>query len=144
MKENVQAHQGQVTFLRVSNSFTESPDNLASRDHLVSCGTDRTVRIWQLIRPEINRVSIQQVALVKLLQSPRDLAMAGNTLCMAMADNNVIMCRLIFKVFFLSWETQYSPLFPFVESKANFTSQLTVLDYSRQCREVTVEMASYI
>ncbi|KAL9984788.1 hypothetical protein ACROYT_G007121 [Oculina patagonica] len=94
MKENVQAHQGQVTFLRVSAACTESHDSLASRDHLVSCGTDCTVRIWQLIHPEINRVSIQQVALVKLLKSPRDLAMAGNTLCMAMADNNVIMCRV--------------------------------------------------
>lgn len=126
MKENVQAHQGQVTFLRVSNSFIESPDNLASRDHLVSCGTDCTVRIWQLIRPEINRVSIQQVALVKLLQSPRDLAMAGNTLCMAMADNNVIMCRLIFSFFFLCWETEYSLLFSFVECKASFTPTFTV------------------
>lgn len=100
MKENVQAHQGQVTFLIVSNSFIESSDDIASRDHLVSCGTDCTVRIWQLIRPEINRISIQQVTLVKLLQSPRDLAMAGNTLCMAMADYNVIMCRLIFLGFF--------------------------------------------
>lgn len=96
MKESVQAHQGQVTFLRVSASCTESHDSLASHDHLVSCGTDCTVKIWQVIHPEINRVSIQQVALVKLLQSPRDLAMAGNTLCMAMADNNVVMCRLIF------------------------------------------------
>lgn len=101
MKENVQAHQGQVTFLRVSAACTESHDSLASRDHLVSCGTDCTIRIWQLIHPEINRVSIQQVALVKLLQSPRDLAMAGNTLCMAMADNNVIMCRLILLFYFL-------------------------------------------
>lgn len=101
MKENVQAHQGQVTFLRVSASCTESSDSLASRDHLVSCGTDCAVRIWQLTQPETNRASIQQVALVKLLQSPRDLAMAGNTLCMAMADNNVIMCRSIFILF--SW-----------------------------------------
>lgn len=93
MKENVQAHQGQVTFLRVSAAFTESRDSLASHDHLVSCGTDCTVRIWQLIHREINRVSIQQKTLVKLLQQPRDLAMAGHILCMAMADNNVVMCR---------------------------------------------------
>lgn len=98
MKDNVQAHQGQVTFLRVSASFTKSHDSLAAKDHLVSCGTDRTVRIWQLINPELNRVSIQQKALVKLLQLPRDLAMAGDTLCMAMADNNVVMCRFVWIV----------------------------------------------
>lgn len=96
MKENVQAHQGQVTFLRVSAACVESQDNIASRDHLLSCGTDCTVKIWQLTHPENNRVSIQHVALVKMLQCPRELAMAGNTLCMAMADNNVIMCRSIF------------------------------------------------
>lgn len=101
MKENIQAHHGQVTFLRVSASCTESHDSLASHDHLISYGTDRTVKIWQLIHPEKNRVSIQQVALVKLLQPPRDLAMAGNTLCMAMADNNVVMCRLFFILFCL-------------------------------------------
>ena len=93
MKENAQAHQGEVTFLRVSASFTESRDNLASHDHLVSCGTDCTVRIWRLIHREVIYVSIQQMALVKLLRLPRDLEMAGNTLCMAMADNNVVMCR---------------------------------------------------
>ena len=98
MKENVQAHQGQVTFLRVSASFSESRDSLASYDHLVSCGTDCTVRVWQLIHREIIYVSIQQMALVKLLQLPRDLAMAGNTLCMAMADNSVVMCRFGFVI----------------------------------------------
>ena len=102
MKENVQAHQGQITFLRVSASCVESQDNLASRDHLLSCGTDCRVRIWQLTHPEINRVSIQHVALVKMLQCPRELAMAGNTLCMAMVDNNVIMCRSIF-IFLLNF-----------------------------------------
>ena len=96
MRENVQAHQGQVTFLRVSASVSKSHDSLASYDHLVSCGTDCTVRIWKLIHPKIDRVSIQQKALIKLLQPPRDLAMVGNTLCMAMADNNVVMCRLVF------------------------------------------------
>lgn len=95
MKDNVRAHQGQVTFLRVSASFTKSHDSLATTDHLVSCGTDCAVRIWQLISPELNHVSIQQKALVKLLQPPRDLAMAGNTLCMAMADNKVVMCRFV-------------------------------------------------
>lgn len=93
MKENVQAHQGEVAFWRISASFTELGDNLASRDHLVSCGTDCTVRIWRLIHREVSYVSIQQMALVKLLQLPRDLEMAGNTSCMAMADNNVVMCR---------------------------------------------------
>lgn len=99
MRENIQAHQGQVTFLRVSASCSESRDSLASRDHLISCGIDCTVRIWRLIHLERNQVSILQVALVKLLRAPRDLAMAGNTLCMAMADNNVIMCRFIFLCF---------------------------------------------
>ena len=94
-RKTFQAHQGQVTFLRVSDSFAESHDSLAAYNHLVSCGTDCTVRIWQLIHPEMNRVSIQQKALVKLLQFPRDLAMAGSTLCMAMADDNVVMCRLV-------------------------------------------------
>ena len=127
MKENIQAHHGQVTFLRVSNSLTKSPDNLASRDHLISCGTDRTVRIWQLIHPEMNRVSIQQVALVKLLQSPRDLAMGGHMLCVAMADNSVIMCRLSFRDFSVLRDAIYSPLFSFVERKANSTPMFTVL-----------------
>ena len=95
MKETVQAHHGQVTFLRVSASFRDSLDNIGSRDHLISCGTDCTVRIWELMHPEMNRVTIHQKALVKLLQSPRDLAMAGNTLCMAMTDNNVVMCRYL-------------------------------------------------
>lgn len=128
MKENVQAHQGQVTFLIVSNSFIESSDGIASRDHLASCGTDCTVRIWQLIRPEINRISIQQVTLVKLLQSPRDLAMAGNTLCVAMVDYNVIMCRLIFR-FFLSRETQGSPLFSLLSAKQIIHQSPQFLDY---------------
>lgn len=96
MRDNVQAHQGQVTSLRVSASVTESRDSLGSYDRLISFGTDCTVRIWQLIHREIFHVSIQQMALVKLLQPPRDLAMAGNTLCIPMADNNVIMCRLGF------------------------------------------------
>lgn len=122
MKENLQAHQGQVIFLRVSNSFTESPENLASRDHLISYGTDCTVRIWQLIHPEITRVSIQQVALIKLLQSPKDLAMAGNTLCMAMADNSVIMCRLSFRVFLFCTEGRNMH-----ERKASSIPKLTVL-----------------
>lgn len=125
MKENVQAHQGQVTFLIVSNSFIETSDDIASRDHLVSCGTDCTVRIWQLIRPEINRISIQQVTLVKLLQSPRDLAMAGNTLCVAMADYNVIMCRLIFRFFSVMRDAMLAFVF-FVECKANHTPKSTV------------------
>lgn len=144
MKENVQAHQGQVTFLRVSNSFVESPDNLASRDHLVSCGTDCTVRIWQLIRPEINRVSIQQVALVKLLQSPRDLAMAGNTLCMAMADNNVIMCRLIFSFFFFAERRNIHSCFPSSSAKQVLLQRLQFSGYSGQYREVAVEMAGCV
>jgi len=122
MKENLQAHQGQVTFLRVSNSFTESPENLASRDHLISYGTDSTVRIWQLIHPEITRVSIQQVALIKLLQSPKDLAMAGNILCMAMADNSVIMCRLSFRVFLFCIEGRNMH-----EREASSIPKLTVL-----------------
>ncbi|XP_022786508.1 uncharacterized protein LOC111326716 [Stylophora pistillata] len=94
MREKIQAHRSPITFLRVSASCTESRDSLASRDHLISCGTDCTVKIWQLIHLERNQVSILQVALVKLLQAPRDLAMAGNTLCLATTDNNVIMCRV--------------------------------------------------
>ena len=95
MKGNVQAHQGQVTNLKVSASVsTESADSIGSVDRLISYGTDCVVRIWKLVHKEYGCVSIQQLARVKLLQTPRDLAMAGNTLCMAMADNNVIMCRL--------------------------------------------------
>ncbi|XP_068741933.1 WD repeat-containing protein 87-like [Montipora capricornis] len=95
MKESIQAHQGQVTCLRVSASLNiESVGSVGSADRLVSYGTDCAVRIWKLMHQETGYISIQQLARVKLLQQPRDLAMAGNTLCMAMADNNVIMCRV--------------------------------------------------
>ena len=101
MKESIQAHQGQVTCLRVSASLNiESVGSVGSADRLVSYGTDCAVRIWKLMHQETGYISIQQLARVKLLQQPRDLAMAGNTLCMAMADNSVIMCRLAVCIFF--------------------------------------------
>ena len=98
MKESVQAHQGQVTYLRVSHCDRDATDSLGSRDHLVSCGTDLVVRVWQVCHVTKARIQIQHKALVKLLQLPRDLVMAGKTLCMTMEDCSVVMCRLDSKI----------------------------------------------
>ena len=95
MSENVQAHQGQVTFLRVSHCDQEATDSLASRDHLVSCGTDHVVRVWQVIHVTSLNIQIQQKTSVKLLQLPTDVIMVGNTLCLTMEDCSVVMCRYL-------------------------------------------------
>ncbi|XP_048578307.1 uncharacterized protein LOC5510818 isoform X2 [Nematostella vectensis] len=92
MKE-VQAHQGQVIFLGSSHGLSTSRDTIGSRDHLLSCGTDYVIRVWQVRHVNQRAIDIVSKSRIKLLQLPRELEMTGNTLCMAMEDHKVVMCR---------------------------------------------------
>ena len=95
MKESIQAHQGHITFLEGSQCHPDATDSIGSRDHLVSCGTDYVLRIWQVRHRQQGKIELEAKSLVKLLKFPCDISMAGNTICMAMKDNTVIMCRFV-------------------------------------------------
>ena len=93
MKDPLQAHQGQITYLEGSHCHPDSTDSIGSRDHLVSCGTDFVVRIWQIRHQTRGLIEPEPKSLIKLLTFPSDISMAGNTICMAMKDSTVVMWR---------------------------------------------------
>ena len=93
MKEPIQAHQGQITFLRGSCCQPDVSGSFGSRDHLLSCGTDCVVRIWRICHRKKERIELEIISFVKLSSFPLDISMAGDTICLAMSDNTVTMCR---------------------------------------------------
>lgn len=93
MKNNVQAHQGQIIRLCSSHGHNVPNDTLEARDHLVSLGKDSMIRVWVVRHVVRMTIRIELKCEVRLMSIPTDIAMIGNTLCMVMNDYRVVMSR---------------------------------------------------
>ncbi|XP_072046831.1 uncharacterized protein [Amphiura filiformis] len=98
MKTPKQAHCGLVTGLEYSHGWYDvSSQKIGGADRLMSCGSDKRVRVWGIEMASASSVEIILVCLKTIVcdLGPTHVSMLGNVLCMVLPSKTVKMYHLL-------------------------------------------------
>ena len=95
MDDCIEAHYGEVVLLRVSQNSEDHGNKsvIPASQYLVSSGTDCLVKVWKVVHPSNEVVSLDMWSVVKLVSVPQDLEMIGYTIGLVMDNNSLMTCK---------------------------------------------------